>query len=53
MNQLRYAATLSVPQAVTLSAFIGDVPGSNIGRVTSYPDTYFMVYLSPSRQLSW
>jgi hypothetical protein len=37
-----------VVQRVTFPRRIREVPGSNFGPETGYPDVYFVVFLSPS-----
>jgi hypothetical protein len=38
-----------VVECLTFVFLIRDVPGSNIGPETGYPDRVFVVFLSPSR----
>jgi hypothetical protein len=41
----------SVGVAVTLYIFLLEVLGSNLGRDTGYPDSVFVVFHSPSKQV--
>jgi hypothetical protein len=44
--------TESSGQAIGTLIRIREVPGSNQGSETGYPDMLFVVFLSPSRQVS-